>query len=214
MIIEGSVLDLRKGTLFLQKYNDSLLVTIDSIEIRKNGIFKFKTKINEPEIFHLVLKIDDGDSLNDRITFFGEKGNIKIRTRLKTFQSSVIIQGSKNNDLLEEYKSMSRKFNAKNLELYKLYLESQKNQNIAAADSFKIEIDNLLKRRYLYTINFANTNAEMIVSPYIVITEGDKINPSFLDTIAKKMPINVKKSKYGKSFFKILERNKLELNKE
>ena len=48
MIIEGNVLDLRKGTIFLQKYNDSLLVTLDSIEIKKNGVFKFKTKINEP----------------------------------------------------------------------------------------------------------------------------------------------------------------------
>ena len=32
--------------------------------------------------------------------------------------------------------------------------------------------------------------------------------PSYLEAIAKKMPDNIKKSKYGKSFFEILKRNK------
>jgi len=211
MQIDGVISDLRKGSLFLKKYQDSVLVTIDSFEIKGNGVFNLKAELNGPEIFHLYLKKDDGDSLNDRIIFFGSKGNIKIKTRLKTFESSAYIEGSENNDLLEEYKSISRKFNSKNLELLKLYLEAQKSQNIKLIDSFQKQINRLNKRRYLYTLNFANTHSDKMISPFIIITEMDNANPSYLDTIAKKMPENIRNSKYGKSFFRILKRNKKEV---
>ncbi|MDG2372519.1 MAG: DUF4369 domain-containing protein [Flavobacteriaceae bacterium] len=208
MNIEGIVLDLRKGSIFLKKIKDTILVTVDSFEVKGNGKFKLKAELNEPEVFHLYLKKDDGDTLNDRILFFGTKGNIKIKTRLKTFESSAFVEGSENNDLLDEYKSMARKFNSKNLELIKFYLEAQKDQDLIAIDSFQQRIDNLTKRRYLYTLNFANTHSDKIISPYIIITEMNNATPSYLEAIAKKMPDNIKKSKYGKSFFEILKRNK------
>ena len=215
MYIDGDISELRKGTLYLKRIKDSVLINVDSLKLNRNGKFNFKVEINEPEIFHLYLTKDDGDSLNDRIIFFGDKGRINIKTRLKTFESSALIEGSENNDLLEEYKSISRKFKSKNLELYELYFESQKNQNLIAVDSFITEIDNLAKRKYLYTINFANTHYDKMISPYIIISEANNVNPSLLDTIAKKMPDNIQNSKYGKSFFKLLERNKLQMmNKE
>lgn len=208
MYVEGDITELRKGTLYLQKIKDSALINVDSLKLNRNGKFNFKVEISEPEIFHLYLAKDDGDSLNDRIIFFGDKGKINIKTRLKTFESSAFIQGSTNNDLLEEYKSISRKFNLKNLELFKLYLESQKDQNLKSIDSFKKQIDNLTKRKYLYTLNFANTHSDKMISPYIIISEASDANPNLLDTIAKKMPDHIKSSKYGKTFFKILEKNK------
>ena len=208
MYVEGDIIELRKGTLYLQKIKDSLLINIDSLQLNRNGKFNFEVEISEPEIFHLYLAKDDGDSLNDRIIFFGDKGRINIKTRLKTFESSAFIQGSTNNDLLEEYKSISRKFNLKNLELFKLYLESQKDQNSKSIDSFKKQIDNLTKRKYLYTLNFANTHFDKMISPYIIISEASDANPNLLDTIAKKMPDHIKSSKYGKAFFEVLEKNK------
>ncbi|MAD11576.1 MAG: hypothetical protein CMC04_02485 [Flavobacteriaceae bacterium] len=208
MYVEGDIIELRKGTLYLQKIKDSLLINVDSLQLNRNGKFNFEVEISEPEIFHLYLAKDDGDSLNDRIIFFGDKGRINIKTRLKTFESSAFIQGSTNNDLLEEYKSISRKFNLKNLELFKLYLESQKDQNSKSIDSFKKQIDNLTKRKYLYTLNFANTHFDKMISPYIIISEASDANPNLLDTIAKKMPDHIKSSKYGKAFFEVLKKNK------
>ena len=107
---------------------------------------------------------------------------------------------------------MSRKFNIQNLELIKSYLEAQKNQNNLLVDSFKKRLDNLTKRRYLYTLNFARSNANNIVSPYIMISEMSNANPGYMDTIAKEMTEEVKKSRYGKLFFEILEKNR-KLNK-
>ena len=70
MIVNGSIDGLRKGTLYLQKIQDTVLVNIDSIQI--NGIpnFEFRTPIETAEVFYLYLDKEDGDSLNDRILFF------------------------------------------------------------------------------------------------------------------------------------------------
>ena len=108
MNVIGNIEGLRKGDLYLQKVDNGLIINVDSVKIKGNSNFTLNSKIDSPEIFYLYLKKDDGDSLNDRILFFGEKGNIKINTILKTFESSASIEGSENNDLLNEYISFKR----------------------------------------------------------------------------------------------------------
>ena len=103
MTISGNVDGLMKGTLYLQAKRDSLLFNLDSINLRGDGNFKLSTEIIEPDIYYLYLSKQDGDSLNDIITFFGNKGDIQINTRLSTFDSSFEISGSENSDLLNEY---------------------------------------------------------------------------------------------------------------
>ena len=121
MNVVGTVQGLRKGKLYLQKIEDTLLVNVDSTEITGNADFNFKTALTTPEVFYLYLDKEDGDSLNDRILFFGEPGTIEINTLLKTFESSAKIKGSKNQELLQEYKGFMRKFDDKNLSLYQDY---------------------------------------------------------------------------------------------
>ena len=95
---------------------------VDSLVINGEPEFEFKTEIESPEIYYLYLKKDDGDTLNDRIMFFAEKGEITINTLLKTFESSAKVSGSKNQELLQEYRKIARQFNAKNLEYIKAYI--------------------------------------------------------------------------------------------
>ena len=116
MVVTGSVEGLRKGTLYLQKIEDTKLVNIDSTLVNGTPNFEFKTPLETPEVFYLYLDKEDGDSLNDRILFFGEKGTIEINTLLKTFESSAEIIGSKNQELLQEHIAFKRKFNDQNLE--------------------------------------------------------------------------------------------------
>ena len=102
MIVSGKVDGLRKGTIYLQKELDSTIVSLDSVKINGNSDFKLSTVIDEPDIYYLYLNKDDGDSLNDIITFFGNKGEININTSLSTFDSGYEISGSKNSELLCE----------------------------------------------------------------------------------------------------------------
>ena len=74
MAVSGKVDGLRKGTLYLQKMEDTLLVTVDSIEIKGDDNFSLGDDLQSPEFYFLSLAKDDGDSLTDKILFFGELG--------------------------------------------------------------------------------------------------------------------------------------------
>ena len=212
MIVKGKIEGLRKGKLFLQKIEDTLLVSVDSVQISGTPLFEFKTDIETAEIFYLYLDKEDGDSINDRILFFGEEGLIEINTLLKTFESSAEITGSKNQELLQEYISFDRKFNDQNLGLMQKFYQAQIDQNNKLADSLQYKIDNLLKRRYLYTINFAANNTDQNIAPYLALTRVFDANLSLLDSIAVKMTPQVKESKYGMEFINFLDERREQEN--
>ena len=209
MHVSGRVDGLRKGTLFLQKVLDSTLINIDSIVINGNPEFNFKTKIESPEIYYLYLNKDDGDTLNDRVMFFAEKGEITINTLLKTFESSAKVTGSENQELLQEYRKIARQFNAKNLDYIKAYINNAKSaKDSRSSDSIQKEMDNLLKRRYLYALNFAVTHGDNVIAPYIALTEVSDANIKYLDTVASKLTEEVKSSKYGKLLIDLIANRK------
>lgn len=208
MIVKGSVEGLRKGKLYLQKMQDTILVSVDSTTVNGTPDFQFQTPIETDEIFYLYLDKEDGDSLNDRILFFGEKGEIQINTLLKTFESSAEITGSENQELLQEYISFNRKFNDQNLDLMEDFYKAQIAQNEERTDSLQHKMDNLLKRRYLYTINFAANNTDKNIAPYLALTQVYDANLSLLDSIAIKMTPEVRESKYGKEFVNYIEQRR------
>ena len=198
MIVSGNIDGLKKGTIYLQKQQDSIIVSIDSILVEGNSNFKLETEINEPDIYYLYLDKNDGDSLNDIITFFGNNGEIDIKTSLKNFDSSYEISGSKNTELLQEYFSIIRKFNLQNLDLLEIFYKAQIENNQAKIDSVNTQIENLIKRKYLYTLNFATNNSEFEISPYLAVSQIANANQEFLLKLYDTLPEKVKNSKYGK----------------
>lgn len=211
MLLNGNVEGLRKGTLYLQKMEDSLLVSIDSVVVDGSPKFQFKTEIESPEIYYLYLNKEDGDSMNDRILFFGERGEIAINTLLKTFESSAKVTGSKNQELLQEYRKLARQFDEKNLDYIQAYFEAAKaNKGKEALDSIQKAMDNLIRRRYLYTLNFASTHGDNVIAPFIALTEVYDANIIFLDTVSSKLTDRVKASKYGKELLEFIAKRKAE----
>lgn len=198
MIVSGNIDGLKKGTIYLQKQQDSIIVSIDSILVDGNSNFKLETEINEPDIYYLYLDKNDGDSLNDIITFFGNNGEINIKTSLKNFDSSYEISGSKNTELLQEYLSIIRKFNLQNLDLLELFYKAQIENNQIRIDSVNTQIENLIKRKYLYTLNFATNNSEFEISPYLAVSQIADANQEFLLKLYDTLPEKIKNSKYGK----------------
>ena len=198
MIVSGKVDGLRKGTIYLQKELDSTIVSLDSVKINGNSDFKLSTVIDEPDIYYLYLNKDDGDSLNDIITFFGNKGEINISTRLSTFDSSYEISGSKNSELLREYFSIIRKYNLQNLDLLEIFYNAQINNNQKTIDSVNEKLENLIKRKYLYSLNFSITNSANEISPYIVVSQIPDVNIDLLRKVYDTLPEDIKVSKYGK----------------
>ena len=198
MIVSGNIDGLRKGTIYLQKQLDSTIISLDSTKIKGNSNFKLNTVIDEPDIYYLYLDKEDGDSLNDIITFFGNKGEININTTLSTFDSSYEISGSKNSELLREYFSIIRKYNLQNLDLLEIFYNAQINNNQKRIDSVNEKIENLIKRKYLYSLNFSITNSENEISPYIAVSQIPDANKDLLKKVYDTLPENIKVSKYGK----------------
>lgn len=198
MSVFGNVDGLMKGTLFLQAQKDSVIVNLDSMYLKGNGNFKLSTYINEPDIFYLYLDKQDGDSLNDIITFFGNRGEIQINTRLSTFDSSFEISGSENSDLLNEYNSIIRKYNMQNLDLLEIFYNAQIENNQTRIDSVNSEIENLIRKKYLYTLNFSITNSANEISPYITVSQIPDANVDLLLKVYDTLPERIKDSKYGK----------------
>jgi len=204
MSVIGKIDGLRKGSLFLQKFVDSAFISIDSTKVNDDFEFNMGITIDEPDIYYLYLDKFDGDSLNDRIKFFGDIGEITINSRVNTFDSTAEILGSDNQTLMEEYISIIRKFNLENLDLLEIYYDSQINENNRRFDSVNDAIDNLIKRKYLYSLNFATTNANNEISPYILITEVPDANKELLKQVYDKFNDSIKVSKYGKLLLEII----------
>ena len=198
MSVSGNVDGLMKGTLFLQSQKDSVVVNLDSMYLKGDGNFKLSTYINEPDIFYLYLDKQDGDSLNDIITFFGNKGDIQINTRLNTFDTSFEISGSENSDLLNEYNSIIRKYNMQNLDLLEIFYNAQIENNQIRIDSVNSELENLIRKKYLYTLNFSITNSANEISPYIAVSQIPDANVDLLRKVYDTLPDLIKDSKYGK----------------
>ncbi|GAA0871997.1 DUF4369 domain-containing protein [Gangjinia marincola] len=214
MIVTGSVKGLKKGTLYLQRIQDSILVNADSIVVKGQPTFKLSTTVTEPEVFYLYLDKVDQSDYDDRIEFFGEKGTISIKSNLDHFQRDAEVKGSKNQKLLKEYRTNAQKLNDQNLDLIKENFEAQKEGNEEKIFALNAQYDNYLKRKYLYTINYAVNNADHEVAPYLALNEIFDANLRFLDTIYTKLTPKVKESLYGKQLEKFIEdRRDLELLK-
>ena len=80
----------------------------------------------------------------------------------------------------------------------------------------KIETDykRMVRRRVLYTTNFALTNANLEAAPYIALTEMYDASLKMLDTVNSKLSPKVKNSVYGKRFQEYLDNIKKLESKE
>lgn len=196
LIVKVNVKGLKKGTLYLKKVEDTLLVTVDSLIVNGNSNIKLQSDIDSPEVFYLYL--DKNSAEKDRIAFFADKGITEINTTLKNFVFDADIKGSKQQNVLKEYEKLISRMNNRNLELIKKQFEAQKENDTTEYIKLKKEADNSLKRKFLYTVNFALNNKDSEVAPYLALTEIYNARIDLLDTINKSLTPKVKASKYGK----------------
>ena len=211
LIVIGNIHGLKKGTLYLKKLQDTVLITLDSANINGNADYRLETAIDEPDVFYLVL--DKNDTDEGRITFFGTKGITEINTTLKNFAYDAHVKGSVQQGVFKEYNAMAVKFNNRNLDIIKENFDALRDSDSIKALESSIKHKSLLKSKYLYTINFALNNKTSHVAPYLATTELYDAQIKYLDTIYVSLPDSIATSKYGKKLKTLIEERKaLELN--
>lgn len=205
--ITGNVKGLKKGMLYLKKISDTALVTIDSITIDGDSHFKTAVDIAEPEVLYLFLDRGQTTSIDNSLRFFAEPGKMNIDTDLETFYAKAKVTGSKNNDLLEEYKKVKSRYTTQELDITVADMKAKlKNTSLPEAEVEKYNA--ILKSRYLFTTNFAVNNKDHEVAPYVIITETPDLGLTFMKQVIDAMSPKVANSKYGKILKQLYEERK------
>jgi len=197
MTVNVNIKNFKKGNIYLQKISDSTLINVDSIFVTNEKPIILSHDLESPELFYLYL---DGSSIDKRIKFFAEKGNININTSLEKFNSDFIVSGSSSDSVYRDYLKVIRKFNNNSLDLIELSFKLSKTN---LKDSLKIVQKNIEahnKRQYLFNLNYAVNNGDSFISPLIAINEFSQSSKVVLDTIRSSMSEEVLASKYGKMF--------------
>lgn len=210
LTVKAHVKGLKKGTLYLKKIQDTALVTVDSIVVNGAVPIELYSTLETPEVFYLYL--DKKSAEKDRIEFFADKGITEINTTLKNFAFDAKIKGSKQQKTLEEYNTVISKLNNRNLDVLKEQFEAQKVGDTAKLNALIKESNKNIKRKYLYTVNFALNNKDSEVAPYLALSEIYDARIDLLDTINNSLTPKVKASKYGKelgTFIKEIKKNEV-----
>ena len=187
--------DLKKGVIYLEKISDSSIVVIDSVLFNGNNSIEFKGKIDEPEIMIISLTFENEPDPKS-FTFFVEKSNISLKTRLKDFGFKVDSKGSKNDSIYRQYLEINKKFNNEKLDLISKSLGFQKSGNKDSISFYDSKLVSVNKRQFLHNANFAMRYSNYEIAPYIAITDLRE-SSAILDTIYKSLGNGIKNSKYA-----------------
>ena len=202
LVISGTIQDLKKGSLYLERFQDSSLVIIDSVNLNGENTFKFEVDLPEPEV--LFLRLNKSKTDNNALAIFADKGAIDVTSTLKNFVFDAQITGSKQQLVLEEYLSMMSRYNERNLELIQSQLQQASKDSTFVSD-YDDQYSKLVTSKYLYTINFALRHSNSEVAPYLALTEIPEVNIKYLDTIYQVLTPEIKTSRYGIQLKETLE---------
>lgn len=211
LIVKGHIKGLKKGTIYLSKVLDSTYQVLDSMVVAGNSNYELTSELIEPEV--LFLSLDANSTMENYISFFADKGVTEINTTLKRFAFDYKINGSAQQRTYDEFLIYSKKFNNQRLDLIKLQFDALSEGDSVKVDSINKEVNNSIKRKYLFTVNYAINNKDSEVAPYLALSEIYDANITYLDTIYNVLPEKIASSKYGKSLeLFINERKEAEKN--
>ena len=212
MHLSGQVKGLKKGTILLQKFEDTLLVSVDSVNVNGDSSFEFSEEIASPEVYYLYVRLKDGTLNDERIPFFAEPGEISIQTTLKNLAIDARIEGSGNQDVLKEYKKLLSRFAARELDQIESNFNALKEGNDTLVKSIEKRRNSLAVSKYLMTVNFAINHNDLELAPYLMLSEGYDSNIKYLDTVYKSLTPKIKDSKYGKALESFIDNRRKEKN--
>ncbi|NND63556.1 MAG: DUF4369 domain-containing protein [Flavobacteriaceae bacterium] len=208
MIVTGKIDGLRKGKILLQKLEDTLFISVDSVIVDGNSEFEFSEEIKSPEVYYLTLQFQDSSNVVKRLPFFAENVQIDIISDLENYETAAKISGSTNQDKLNEYKELVRRYNDQNLELIESTLNAMKEGNDSVLTANELKQNRLMVSKYLATVNFAMNQKDYEVAPYLMLTEVYDAQVKYLDTVYRTLTPKIKDSKYGKALESFIESRK------
>ncbi|CAM1373009.1 Thiol:disulfide interchange protein [Tenacibaculum litopenaei] len=194
MIVKGQIRGLKKGTLYLQKMKDTAIISVDSVSLLGKDTFTLTDDVTSPVMYYLTFT---GNKDNKKLLFFGEPGEITINDNIEEFGFAPKISGSKNQEVMDKFAKVDKRFIDQRLDFVKKDLEAKQAKDEALIAQLELDYKKMVRRRVLFATNFAIANADTEASPYIALTQLYDANIKLLDTINSSLSDKVKKSDYG-----------------
>jgi hypothetical protein len=204
LFVKGKIEGVRKGDLYLQTLKDTSLISLDSVHFFGNEDFELKANIEEPQLMFLYLKKFGNEDDAEYLEFFAEAGEFEFNVKMENFAQAKADKAPENHQKYETYLAILKRFKDQNLDLVSERIQTQQDDTIAQLAIDK-KFDNLLRRKYLYTVNYAINNSEYEIAPFLVLSEAYNVNKTYLDTVFNSLTPQVKDSKYGKKLKELIE---------
>lgn len=201
MIVKGQIKGLKKGMLYLQKMQDTSLVAVDSILLFGNDKFELSDNVTSPVMYYLTF---DGNKQQKNLLFFGEPGEITINDNVEQFGWKPVITGSKNQEVMNEFHKINNKFKLKRLDFIAKDIEAKSLKDSIKVKELEAEYKKMVRRKFLFTTNFAINHNDSEAAPYIALSELFDAKLYLLDTINKSLTKRVQSSEYGKRLNKLV----------
>jgi hypothetical protein len=201
--LEVQIKGLSSGRLFILREKNNKYVKIDSHEINLQKKILFKIPLNEPEILFLVVDRKATRSDDNVLYFFAEPKPMQITTNIENFSYAAEITGSENHNLLTSYQKGIKKLSHLELE----YLNEQR-VNSGETHIIDTKILKINRKKTLYATNFAFSNRDKEIAPYIALINKDQWNFKISDSLYNSLSTNARNSIYGKQFQETIKQKK------
>lgn len=193
--VKGSINGAKNGVLYLQKEQDGHYVSLDSLEMGKNGRFELSAPVEDPQMYYLAF-----GKAEPVVSFFAQGEEITIDAHIDSLDQARI-KGGKEQELYSEFMTYMRDFAGRKNDIYLDILRSSAVDGDRDSVAVYTSMYESLERRQLqFVANFAVSHPDSYLSPLLAYTFLNKGYSPLLDTIAAKLSPEVMNSRYGKEF--------------
>ena len=201
MNLQVEVQGLKKGMLYIESIQDSLLVALDSVKIRGDNQVELNVALDQPEMLYLHLDKNDENDFNDRLLFFAEQGEMSIQSSREAFENDAVVIGSKTDSIYRIYREVLTSFAKRDIELFQLSIDPEYATKLDSISNLATSNE---RRKFVYVLNFALNQNNSILGPYSVVHDGDGLAPKWKDSVYQSLVDEIKNSPMGKSLKALL----------
>ena len=195
--IVGKIIGSDSGTVYLQKFEVSDWVKIDSAKLEK-GSFTFNGKIGLPEMWFIT------DKSKLFLPVFIENSKISVEVYADSVDKSTIT-GSATHDMFKLYKKQNDSIN-KLMEAcyqeYKAAKDANDTLKMKKADSASDLLDKAVKANI---VSFAKTNPKSVVGPYLIMRSAYQFELPELQEASASFDTSLNKSTYVETIRKRID---------
>lgn len=185
--LDVTITGLGDKTVYLQQRKDGDWVKLDSVDlVADKGVFK--GNIDLPEYYYLTVK--DGQGF---VPFFLDKGNVTISTNINNMRDFEV-SGSKTQDEYTAFMESLSKFDEQIATLGQSYQQADEN----GKKQIEEEYESLMNQKSQSMLDYAISNNESVVSPFIIMSNSYLFELDDLDNVTSNFSEKIANSEYVK----------------